>query len=229
MFTSYGTWCMMGTMKANRRTVLLRSGMELISLHGYRDVSVADITGGCGLSVGTFYKYFTGKEAFYDQILQLIEQEGVRKAEDVVRRLHSPLNKLKALYRFAFLGVRRYPILRGVLQHDERFLYPGIDLKNGSVPVLRKRIEGMVRDIIREGSRRGVFRPGLYHDAHLLVMSMLDVVIFNLDNPRFDALAQDMLVLLERGLLRSLRLRRRDERRDRRILSDEELLDWFET
>lgn len=215
-------------MRADRRVLLVRSGMDLFSRHGFRDVSVADVARGCGLSVGTFYKYFPSKESFYDHILSIIEQEGIRKARHLIDRLHSPINKLKAVHQFTVLGLKRYPVLRGILLRDERFLYPGIDLDGGSVSVLRSTIENMVRDIIRDGSRRGVFRPGLYNDANLLVMALLDTLIANLDDPRVEMLTQDILVLLQRGLRRRLRLRRRDERRDRRLIN-EDSLDWFET
>ncbi|TVR66831.1 MAG: TetR/AcrR family transcriptional regulator [Spirochaetaceae bacterium] len=216
-------------MKGSRRALIVRSGMELFSRHGYRDVAVADIVGDCGLSVGTFYRYFSGKESFYEHILAIIEQEGIRKVEVVIGRLHSPLNKLKALYQFVVLGMRRYPILRGVLRREERFMYPGLDLQGGAVGNLRIRIEKMVREIIRDGSRRGVFRPGLYHDANRLVMVLLDTVIFNFDDPRVEMLAQDVLVLIQRGLRRRLRLRRRDERRDRRLIDEENPIEWIET
>ena len=216
-------------MKTNRRALIVRSGMEQFSRYGYRDVSVSEIVRDCGLSVGTFYKYFPSKETFYEHILAVIAQEGIRKAEEVIGRLHSPINKLKALYQFVVLGIRRYPILRGILRREERYLYPGIDLEGGIVGDLRLRIEKMVREIIRDGSRRGVFRPGLYHDAHKLVMTLLDTVILNLDDPRVEALSQDMLVLIQRGLRRRLRLRRRDERRDRRLIGEDTGVDWLET
>lgn len=216
-------------MKANRRSLMIRSGLELFSKYGYRDVSVEDIVRQAGLSVGTFYKHFRSKEAFYDEILRLIQREGIRKAEQMVGRLHSPINKLKAVYQFIILGMRRYPILRGVLRGDERFLYPGIDVGSGGVGVLRKRIEEIVGEIIREGSRRNVFRPGLYRNAHALVMVLLDTVIARLDDPDIESVSKDMLVLLQRGLRRTIRLRRRDERLDRRTIQDDDELEWFDS
>ncbi|MDA3947967.1 MAG: helix-turn-helix domain containing protein [Spirochaeta sp.] len=216
-------------MKANRRSLIMRSGMELFSRYGYRDVSVEDIVRAAGLSVGTFYKHFRSKETFYDEILRLIQREGIRKAEEMVARLHSPINKLKAVYQFVLLGMRRYPILRGVLQGDERFLYPGIDVGGGGVGVLRARIEEILGEIIRDGSRRNIFRPGLYNDAHAMVMVLLDTVIVHLDDRNIEAISRDILTLLQRGLRRTIRLRRRAERLDRRIIQDDEGLDWFET
>ena len=126
--------------------------MDLFSRYGYRDVSVEDIVRSCGLSVGTFYKHFRSKEAFYDQILSLMEREGIRKVEQVIGRLHSPINKLKAVYRFVVLGMRRYPILLGVLRRDERYLYPGIDIDSGGFGSLQRRIEALIA--FRSSSRR---------------------------------------------------------------------------
>lgn len=203
--------------------------MELFSRYGYRDVSVEDIVRRAGLSVGTFYKYFRSKEAYYEQILSLIEREGMRKVQQVVARLHSPVSKLKAVYQFVVLGMRKYPILRGVLRGDERFLYPGFDLESGAIGMLRAHIEELVSEIIREGARRGIFRPGLYEDATRLVMALLDTIIDHLDDPEVEQLSQDMLRLIQRGLRRAIRLRRRDERRDRRLIQDDEDLDWLET
>lgn len=216
-------------MKVNRRNLLIRSGMELFSRYGYRDVSVEDIVRRAGLSVGTFYKYFRSKEAYYEQILSLIEREGIRKAQQVVARLHSPVNKLKAVYQFVVLGMRKYPILRGVLRGDERFLYPGFDVEAGAIGALRRHIEELVGDIIKDGSRRGIFRPGLYEDATGLVMALLDTTIAHLDDAEVEKLSRDMLRLIQRGLRRAIRLRRRDERRDRRLIQDDEDLDWLET
>jgi len=216
-------------MKANRRALIIRSGMDLFSRYGYRDVSVEDIVRGAGLSVGTFYSHFRSKEEFYDEILRLIQREGIRKVEQMIGRLHSPINKLKAVYQFILLGLRRYPILRGVLRGDERFLYPGIDVGSGGVGVLRTRIEDIVGEIIRDGSRRNAFRPGLYDDAHRMVLVLLDTVIIHLDDPAIDTIARDILTLLQRGLKRAIRLRRREERIDRRTIQGDEELDWLET
>ena len=215
-------------MKANRRSLLIRAGMERFSLRGYRDVSVEDIVSHCGLSVGTFYKYFPSKEVFYEQILGLIEREGIVLLDRTISRLHSPLNKLKAIYRFIVLGVKQYPILRGVLLKDPRYRYPGMEFGAGAVGNLRRQVEAKLVEIIREGSRKGVFRPGLYHDASRMVIALLDTVIIYLDDPDVSELTDDLLVMLQRGLRRVLRLRRRDERRDRRAVGDVSDMEWEE-
>ena len=211
--------------RADRRVLLLGVGRTLFEQSGYRGVSVEEVVRRAGLSTGTFYNYFTGKEAFYAAVLDDIEAEGIRKADLIVTRLHSPMNKLRALYRFITLGLRQNPILKGVLLGRDEFRFPGADERRGRRDTLRPHLERMVDEIIREGTRKGVFRASLYHNATALVTVIFDAVILHVEDENPDDLFADLLVFLQRGLRRALRLRRRDERRDRRMLGDSQ--EWM--
>lgn len=204
--------------RSDRRILLLNVGRTLFEQSGYRGVSVEEVVRRAGLSTGTFYNYFTGKEAFYAAILDDIEAEGIRKADQIVTRLHSPMNKLRALYRFITLGLRQNPILKGMLLGRDEFRFPGADERLGRRDTLRPHLERMVDEIIREGTRKGVFRASLYHNTTALVTAIFDAVILHVEDENADELFADLLVFLQRGLRRALRLRRRDERRDRRLL-----------
>ncbi len=212
-----------------RRELFIEQGTKLISRYGFRDVSVEEIARGCSMSVGSFYKYFRSKEEFYEEILDRLEGEGIRKANQIVSRLSSPVSKLKAVYRFITLGVRQYPILRGVLLRDEKYLYPGFEARVRKGEGVRSHIEALLLDIINEGGRRGIFRTGLYNNASNMVVSILDTVIAHMEDPDVDHLISDLLVLVQRGLRRVIRIRRRDERRDRRLLEEGEGPDWLDT
>ncbi|MFP3959409.1 MAG: TetR/AcrR family transcriptional regulator [Spirochaetaceae bacterium] len=211
-------------MESDKRALLLSVGLQLFSRDGYKDVSISDVTSRASLSVGTFYNYFSSKEDFYDHVLDVVEREGIRKAERVISRLHSPMNKLKAVYRFVTLGVRHNRILRGVLLRDAKYAYPGLEARERRAASLRRRVESMLRDIIREGSRKGVFRTGLYDDPTALVIAVFNTLIYHIEDENVDVLLGDMLTFMQRGLRRTLRLRRRDERRDRRLdISEREM------
>lgn len=204
-------------MEADKRALLLSVGMQLFARDGYKDVSISEVTSRASLSVGTFYNYFTSKEDFYGHVLDLVEREGIRKAERIVSRLRSPMNKLKAVYRFVTLGVRQNRILRGVLLRDAKYAYPGLEARERRQTSLRRRVEDMLREIILEGSRKGVFRTSLYDDPTRLVISIFNTLIYHIEDDDVDVLLGDMLTFLQRGLRRTLRLRRRDERHDRRL------------
>lgn len=53
------------------RKKLLRTAMELIAKEGYRNVTVSRICKECGVSVGTFYQYFSAKR----DIIVLMDRE----------------------------------------------------------------------------------------------------------------------------------------------------------
>ena len=59
----------MATMRQSRaeltRRTIVEKGIALIEERGYDNVSVQDIVGAAGVSVGTFYHYFESKDAFY--------------------------------------------------------------------------------------------------------------------------------------------------------------------
>ena len=62
-----------------------------------------------------------------------------------------------------------------------------------------------------------------------MVMVLLDTVIVHMDDKNIDVISKDILTLLQRGLRRTIRLRRRAERLDRRVIRDDDELDWLET
>ena len=210
-------------MEKGRKQRFLEAGEGLFSLHGYKDVSIEDITSHLGVATGSFYSCFTTKEAFYSKILDVIEARGKRMAGRVVARFQSPMNQLKALYRFTTLGILKNRILRGILTEDKRYLYPGWMERQASESSLRHYIEGQFTEILRHGGNRRVFRSGLFHDPKRMVVSLFDTILLNLESDDISDLMDDILLLLERGLKRRLRLRQRDERRDRRTIQSEKL------
>ena len=131
-------------MRADRKQALLAAGVELFSRHGYREVSIEEITRGAGVGTGSFYTYFSGKEEFYEEILDGIEEQGRQEVDRLVASFESPLNRLKALYRFATLGIRKNPLLldaqgREVARVEKELL---VSEPRPPAPVQRLRLEG---------------------------------------------------------------------------------------
>ena len=206
-------------MGRNRRDTLLKIGERLFSEHGYRDVSIKDITGAAGLGMGSFYTYFPTKEAFYENILDGIEQRGVRDVERHVSSLRSPLVRLKALVRYTILSLRSNEILRGIYTREKRYMYPGAEERTHRSNTLFARIEALLGEILDEGTRKGVFRTSLFRDPRRMLVAIFFAVPLNGGTADSLDLADDVMVLIERGLRRWLRFRyeeRRDVRTQRR-------------
>ncbi len=195
-------------MGRNRKDTLLKIGERLFAEHGYRDVSIKDITGAAGLGMGSFYTYFPSKEALYSDILDRIEQRGVREVEKHVNSLRSPLFRLKALFRYTILSLRSNEILRGIYTGEKRFMYPGAEERTQKSNTLFARIEALLGEILDEGTRKGVFRTSLFQDPRRMLVAIFFAVPLNGGADASMALAEDMMVLIERGLKRWLRFRR---------------------
>ena len=208
-------------MAADRRRLLLRTGREFFGRYGYRDVSIADITRAAGIATGSFYAHFPGKGEFYDAVLDELEREGILEIEERVALLSSPVGKLKALCRFAALGVRSRPLLRGFLTGDRRFLHPGRRERMERAGSLRSYLARRVRELIAEGARTGDIRARLFHDPAAAVISLLDVLLARMGDENIDDLLHDLQRLLQRGMGRHVRFpptgRIKDQRRIARI------------
>jgi AcrR family transcriptional regulator len=203
---------------SDTRETLFQAAIKLFSANGYRDVSIEDITGAAGLGTGSFYGYFKSKEELYTGILDRLEKTGASEAESLVRRFNSPMNKLKALYVFSVLGLRASPILRGIVTGDRKYLYPGSEERRTGASTLLASIERLLDEILREGAGKRVFRTRLFQNPHRMLVAVYGSILSDSDPDGATALMNDLLLLIRRGLGRRFRVRRADERRDRRLL-----------
>ena len=209
--------------ETQRRESIISIGQRLFSRYGYRDVSIEDVTKEAGLGTGSFYAYFSSKEAFYNEILDRLEARSIAEAERLVSRFRSPVNKLKALYRFFTLSARSNEFLRGILTDDRKYTFPGSEARKDHGSMLMGRIEVMLEAVLLEGVQKKVFRCGAYKNPKRMLFSISQVLLQEfIRNEHPQELVEDIFVLLERGLKRRLRLRKRDERIDRRHLNEDE-------
>ena len=206
-------------MGADKRRLFLKVGEELFSRYGYKDVNIEDITKEVGVGTGSFYTYFSSKEAFYEQILDNLENQGIRSVDRLVAGFRSPVNKMKALYRFTTLGVKNNPILLGILTGNKKYIYPGQQDRLSGKSSLRAHVEKVISEIIREGARKGVFRVRQYKNPRRMVLAIYDAILMNLDSDRAEDLMNDILHLLERALKRRVRLPGSGTLRDRRKIA----------
>jgi AcrR family transcriptional regulator len=190
-------------------------GEALFGERGYHGVSIKLVVERAGLSAGSFYNYFHSKEAFYEELLDHTERLAIQEARRVIARMQSPINQLKSLYRFITLGLRRSPLLRGVLAGDSRYTFPG-SARRRSRGVLLDGIGEVIDTILATGVRRRMFRTGRFSDVRRLLIVLYTALLVDFERAGNEALTEDVLTLLERGLTRRRPLRRA-ARRDRRL------------
>jgi AcrR family transcriptional regulator len=206
-------------MGTSKRDLFLKIGERLFRRYGYKDVNIEDITREAGVGTGSFYTYFPSKEKFYEQILENLENQGIRSVDRLVGAFKSPVNKLKALYRFTTLGIKNNPILLGILTGDKKYIYPGQQNRSAEAGMLRSHVEQVIIQVLQEGSRKGVFRIRQYKNPKRMVLAIYDAILMNLDSTGAESLTDDVLHLLERALKRRVRLPGSGTLRDRRTLA----------
>jgi AcrR family transcriptional regulator len=82
------------------RERLLRAGKRLFGEKGFHEVNIHEITDGSGLSVGAFYRHFTSKETFFEE---LIESAGREVRHFITANLSPGLNRLEREMQGIFL------------------------------------------------------------------------------------------------------------------------------
>jgi len=200
-----------------KKNQLLTIGNSLFSEYGYKNVSIEDIVQHAGLSTGSFYTYFHSKRDFYVAILETIENQGKLEADKIVIKLTSPMNQLKALYHFTTLGLKNSPILKGVMTGNKKYLFPGYYEWSRREESLEKHIKTHLAEIIRRGSMTRHFRTGIYHNPRLLISALFEAILLHIDDEEnSSALVSDILLLLQRGIRRKIRIRKRNEKIEKR-------------
>ena len=106
------------------RERLLRAGRTLFGERGFHDVNIHEVAGAAGLSVGSFYSYFSGKEEFYAEIIGLVSRD-VRRF--IQQNLDASLSRLEqevqGIYLFAYLLTIEPSVYN--LVREAEFVLPG--------------------------------------------------------------------------------------------------------
>ena len=74
----------------------------------------------------------------------------------------------------------------------------------------------MIDEILLTGTRLRTFRTARFHNVRSMLIALYTALLANFGSSGNDALIEDTLTLVERGLRRRLTLRKRAERVDRR-------------
>ncbi len=94
----------------DNRYVLLAEGRKLFGEKGYFETNIHEVTSNAGLAIGSFYRYFESKEAFYKEVIRSVGKD-VRHF--ISMNLGSGLNpverEMRGLWLFIlFLSMDRY-------------------------------------------------------------------------------------------------------------------------
>ncbi|MBO2454034.1 TetR family transcriptional regulator [Actinomadura barringtoniae] len=134
---------------------LLVAGVMAFAAKGYHATTTRDIAERAGLSPGGLYVHFASKE----ELLYRISLAGTRESLEHVRKAamaadNTPQARLRAVIESLAVRGARYHTTGRVIEYELGSLDEG---HRAEVAALRREIAAIVREILEDGRRQGVF------------------------------------------------------------------------
>ncbi len=147
-----------------------QAGVKLIYQHGYEAMSLRQLAAEVGLQSGSLYKYFENKQSLLFDIVRDHMDDLMAKADEALAGLTDPMDRLKAYVGFHL----RYHMTRKahvfIANMEIRSLE---DEHRGEVVAMRRRYEGLLDTILRDGAAQGAFKVVDPRVSTYAIISML--------------------------------------------------------
>jgi AcrR family transcriptional regulator len=159
---------------AARRNAILDAAQRAVETTGYEQMALADILSELHISSGAFYHYFDSKPAL---LFALVERMGDQVEQLVLPIVHDPvLGALDKLQRFfATLDHLKLAHKRLVLAYLRVWYADENAIVRHKLYLARvKRLTPWLEQIIRQGTREGVFTAPYPDQAARVVISLLE-------------------------------------------------------
>ena len=137
---------------------ILRAAIAVFARRGFFNAQVADVAREARVAAGTVYLYFHNKDHLLVSIFQRTMREALAEGRAVLDGVSDPVERLRTIARVHLARVGRDRDLAIVTQVELR--QSTKFLEEFSATGLREYL-GVIRDLIADGQRRGLFRPGL--------------------------------------------------------------------
>lgn len=146
--------------KRARRQRILRAAKQAFCQHGFRLASMEEIARRAGLSVGTLYLYFKGKEELYVSLLIESMQRFADALEGIRAGDQPPAVKLRAVWDFFYAYRQQFPAsYQALLRLHDPDLQEAVSAE--VMADLKRRAAknfSLAAAIVEEGMRQGVYR-----------------------------------------------------------------------
>ena len=144
--------------RADRRDAILRAAIDVFAGRGFFNAQVADVARAAGVAAGTVYLYFEGKDDLLVSIFERTMREAIADGRAAVAPVRDPIEQLRTVARVHLDRMGRDRSLAVVFQVELRQSTKFMERLSSTL--LREYL-GIIRAIIVEGQRTGVFRREL--------------------------------------------------------------------
>lgn len=109
--------------RQEREQLILRAAEELLLEKGYHDTSMEEIAARVGISKGTVYLHFAGKEEMVFALLRRMTDRYQQAMDEILASPRTPAGKLRAILEYVYSGgavggLQRYLQLIGTIFRD---------------------------------------------------------------------------------------------------------------
>ena len=144
--------------RADRRDAILRAAIDVFAGRGFFNAQVADVARAAGVAAGTVYLYFDSKDDLLVSIFERTMREAIADGRAAVAPVRDPVEQLRTVARVHLDRMGRDRSLAVVFQVELRQSTKFMERLSSTL--LREYL-GIIRTIIVEGQKSGVFRKEL--------------------------------------------------------------------
>jgi AcrR family transcriptional regulator len=147
-----------------------RAAIDLIAAHGFESVTLRSLAKLAGVQAGSLYRYYPSKNDLLLRIITLHLEDLLAQWEKVLPASPTALDRLSSFIKFHI----RYHLARPkevFIANMEMRSLPTEDRKH--IVKLRKRYEGIIHGILRDGVQEGVFSIPDTRIATFAIIAML--------------------------------------------------------
>src|SRR5712692_6063684 len=137
---------------------ILRAAIKVFAGSGFFNSKVADVAREAGVADGTVYLYFKNKDDILVSIFNYYMEEALAAGKASLAETDDPVEKLRRIVRAHLEGLGRDRNLAVVFQVELRSSTKFME--QFSATKVTEYLE-LIREVIEEGQRLGVFRSGL--------------------------------------------------------------------
>jgi AcrR family transcriptional regulator len=159
-----------------RRSEILEQAEELFSVKGFHETTMAEIADASGFSIGSLYRFFSGKEELYSIMLMEKVQLMYAEIDEAVSRQQANRDKIRALVISHFQYVEHHiDFYRLLVGHESGLRSEGLQQLRELILDEHRKHVGYIEGLLQEGIRQHVIRA---LDTKSLANALMGIIAY---------------------------------------------------
>ena len=189
--------------KEEKKEQIIQVAFDTIKKHGIKRVTLEDIADASGMAKTSIYYYFPSKNALINETITHFSSSILQRIDLLVQSKQSPEQKLISSWKIIFFHMRESGYF---INTDKNTMTQMISLAKDLINKFQKQYQNLIRKILLEGKKKGVFQVDDI-DLWALFLSVGLMGIIENENTQEKILKDDKIVdkvskLLLNGLLK---------------------------